>query len=163
MGISAQILFYISAVLAVLGGLMMLFARNTVNSAMGLLLTFVSTSGIYLSISYPFIAMAQIFLYSGAVAVLIVFAILLIDEGKKYELPVQGILLKILSVISVGYIGYILSVIFNFSDAKGVFISELNKLGRIVLNDYILHIEALSIILVISIMAAILIAKRKTE
>lgn len=160
MGISSQIMFYLSALLAISGGIVMLFSRNTVNSAMGLLLTFLSTAGIYLSLLSPFIAMAQVFLYSGAVAVLIVFAIFLVDEQKRYELPLEGMFVKGISIISLIYIGYVVVYVFRFSEGEKAFLSDINELGRVMVNDYILHIEALSIILIIAIMSAILIAKR---
>lgn len=159
---SNLLLFYISAFIAITGGFIMLFSQNTIHSAMGLLLTFMATAGVYLSLSSPFLAIAQIFLYSGAVAVLIVFAIMLIDEQKKYELPVQGLFTKSVAVVSAIYIGYILIKIFGFSKISQTFNSDIRSLGRLMLNDYILHIEALSIVLLISIMAAILVAKRKT-
>ncbi|MGC9043828.1 MAG: NADH-quinone oxidoreductase subunit J family protein, partial [Myxococcota bacterium] len=154
-------LFYVSAALAIVGGFIMLFTWNTIHSAMGLLLTFLATAGIYLSLSSPFLAVAQIFLYSGAVAVLIVFAIMLIDENKKYELPVQGLFLKSLAALSVIYTSYLLIRIFGFSKVSHLFLSDTHSLGRVMVNDYVLHIEALSIVLLISIMAAILIAKRR--
>lgn len=163
MGIGSQIMFYVSALLAISGGIVMLFSRNTVNSAMGLLLTFLSTAGIYLSLLSPFIAMAQVFLYSGAVAVLIVFAIFLIDEQKRYELPLEGMFVKGISVISLLYIGYVLIYAFRFSQGEKAFFSDINELGRIMVNDYLLHIEALSVVLIIAIMSAILIAKRHKQ
>jgi len=161
LGLSNTILFYISALLAVFGGIIMLFSRNTVNSAMGLLLSFLSTAGIYLSLSSPFMFISQIFLYSGAVAVLVVFAIMLIDEQRRYELPIQGLFTKGLALLSVLYIGYVLTYVFRFSNGKSTFVSDIGSLGRLMIGDYLLHIEALSIILIIAIMSAVLIAKRK--
>lgn len=158
---SLTILFYLSSLTAIIGAIIMLISKNTVNSAMGLLLSFLATAGIYLSLSSPFLAMAQIFLYSGAVAVLIVFAIMMIDEQKKYELPVHGLLTKSLAIISVLYIGYLLIEIFKFSDSNKTFVSNTFELGRLMIGDYLLHIEALSIVLIIAIMSAILVAKRK--
>ncbi|MCX7943860.1 MAG: NADH-quinone oxidoreductase subunit J [Deltaproteobacteria bacterium] len=159
---SSTLLFYISAITAICGGIIMLFSRNTVNSAMGLLLSFVSTAGIYLSISSPFLAVAQIFLYSGAVAVLIVFVIMMIDEQKKYELPVHGLFSKSIAIVSVCYIGYVLIDIMKVSSGASVVVSDMRILGRLMISDYLLHIEALSLVLIISIMAAILVAKRKS-
>ncbi len=159
---SSALLFYMSAVLALSGGFIMLFSKNTVGSAMGLLLAFVATAGIYLSLSSPFLALAQIFLYSGAVAVLIVFAIMMIDEQKKYELPVHGLFTKSLAVISVLYTIYILIRIVRFSGSSRVALSDTSELGRLMVSDYLLHIEALSVILIVSIMSAILVAKRKS-
>jgi len=158
---SNNILFYISAFIAICGGFIMLLSRNTIYSAMGLLLAFISTAGIYLSLTSPFLAIAQIFLYSGAVAVLIVFAIMMVDEQKRYELPVQGIFTKSIAIISILYIGYMLVNIFGFSKVNEKFTSNTSMLGRIMVSDYVLHIEALSAILIVSIMAAVLIAKRK--
>lgn len=158
---TTDVLFYISSVVALIGGIIVLFSRNTVNSAMGLLLTFLATAGIYLSLYSPFLAMAQVFLYSGAVAVMIVFAIMLIDEGKKYELPIQGLFTKSLAVVSILYICFLLINFLKFTGDARVAKSDVMDLGRIILSDYILHLEALSIMLIISIMSAILIAKRK--
>src|SRR5690606_3066208 len=96
------IVFLVLALVAIASGLGMLFSRNTVYSALFLVLNFVVVAVFYLLLGAPFIAMAQITVYAGAIMVLFLFVIMLLgteELAPSNALPWQKPLAIFLSVI----------------------------------------------------------------
>lgn len=75
--------FYIFAVLSCLFGLLAITRRNPVHSALMLVLSLLTTAGVYLVLGARFVAMAQIFVYAGAIVVLFVFVIMLVGTSPE--------------------------------------------------------------------------------
>src|SRR2546423_2175112 len=102
----SDILFYIFSALALICGIMVLVSRNPVNSAMFLVLTIASLAGLFVLLEAFFLAAVQILVYAGAVMVLFLFVIMLLDlkveERRKFKvLGVVG------AVVAVGMILWI--------------------------------------------------------
>lgn len=80
-------LFYLFAALTLFSGIMMIISRNTVNSAMYMILAFIGTAALFFLLEAYFLAIIQILIYSGAVVVLFLFVIMLLDVqsgARKY-------------------------------------------------------------------------------
>src|SRR6185437_13347571 len=102
----ADVLFYIFSALALICGVMILVSRNPVNSAMFLVLTIASLAGLFVLLEAFFLAAIQILVYAGAVMVLFLFVIMLLDL-KAEERRKINLLAIIGAVISVGAIATI--------------------------------------------------------
>lgn len=76
---AAQILFFVLATVAIAGALGMLISRNPVNSALWLILNLFCVAGLYLTLNAEFIAVVQVLVYAGAIMVLFLFVIMLLN------------------------------------------------------------------------------------
>ena len=74
-----QLLFYLFATLAVLGGLALVAFRNPVSSAMSMVVSFVGLAGLFVGLNAYFVGVIQILVYAGAIVVLFLFIIMLLD------------------------------------------------------------------------------------
>lgn len=77
------ILFLIPSSLIIIGALIVIFAKNPVHNAMGLVMTLVSIAIIYITLNATFVAMVQMLVYAGAVMTLFLFVIMMIGVDKK--------------------------------------------------------------------------------
>ena len=109
------LLFAIPALLIILGALIVVFAKNPVHNAMGLVLTLTSLAIVYISLNATFVAMVQMLVYAGAVMTLFLFVIMMIGvdkpEQSRKEIKGQTFLISgtfILLVSIIVYIGCLL-------------------------------------------------------
>ena len=109
------LLFAIPALLIILGALIVVFAKNPVHNAMGLVLTLTSLAIVYITLNATFVAMVQMLVYAGAVMTLFLFVIMMIGvdkpeqsrkEIKGQTFLISGTLILLVSIIL--YIGYLL-------------------------------------------------------
>lgn len=164
------VLFLILAVIAVATALGMLFSRNAVYSALFLVLNFATVAVFYILLSAPFIAMAQITVYAGAIMVLFLFVIMLLgaDElapGKA--LPWQKPLAGGLAFVLVAETVYLLTVrgvptgnIIQ-PDAAVNSVDFLRQMGLVLFNEYLLPFEVTSILLLVAMVGAIVLTKQE--
>jgi NADH-quinone oxidoreductase subunit J len=162
-------IFVVLAVISVASAINILIQRRPIYSALSLILTFVALAGIYLQMHAEFIAVMQVVIYTGAIMVLFVFVIMLLNaqEGaeplhKIWAVRFLGIPLVILLVTELG------STIFH-SFAKEILIvsqtvpnrlGNTQSIGRLLYTDYALPVELTSILLLVAIVGAILLAKK---
>jgi NADH-quinone oxidoreductase subunit J len=163
------ILFLVLAVIAIMTALGMLFSRNAVYSALFLVLNFVTVAIFYLLLSAPFIAMAQITVYAGAIMVLFLFVIMLLGaeaipgrpSWQKFVFPsvIAGILaieaIYIL-VFRVKPEGMVLAPDKMVNDT-----STLVELGKTLFSSYLLPFEVTSILLLVAMVGAIVLTRKE--
>ena len=103
------ILFFIPAALIIIGALIVVFAKNPVHNAMGLVMTLVSIAIIYITLNATFVAMVQMLVYAGAVMTLFLFVIMMIGVDKKEQSSesikgqtflVSGVFLILISILA---------------------------------------------------------------
>jgi NADH-quinone oxidoreductase subunit J len=163
------ILFLILAFAAIATALGMLFSRNAVYSALFLVLNFITVAVFYLLLSAPFIAMAQITVYAGAIMVLFLFVIMLLGaeaipgrpSWQKFVFPtvVAGTL-----VVETVYIlvtrarpeGTVLA-----PEATVNTMDNLRALGTALFSDYLLPFEVTSILLLVAMIGAIVLTRKE--
>ncbi len=164
------ILFLILALVAVATALGMLFSRNAVYSALFLVLNFVTVAVFYILLSAPFIAMAQITVYAGAIMVLFLFVIMLLGAEslpKGDALPWQKPLAATLAVILALESAYLLVTrarpsgdVFPPEESVNA-VESIRQLGLSLFSDYLLPFEVTSILLLVAMVGAILLAKKE--
>jgi NADH-quinone oxidoreductase subunit J len=163
------ILFLVLALAAIATALGMLFSRNAVYSALFLVLNFVTVAVFYLLLGAPFIAMAQITVYAGAIMVLFLFVIMLLGaeaipgrpSWQKFVFPtvVAGTL-----VVETVYIlvtrarpeGTVLA-----PEATVNTMDNLRALGTTLFSDYLLPFEVTSILLLVAMIGAIVLTRKE--
>jgi NADH-quinone oxidoreductase subunit J len=163
-----DILFYLFAALALVCGFLVVanpFSRNPVTSAMFLVLTIVSLAGLFVLLHAFFLAAIQVLVYAGAVMVLFLFVIMLLDLEAEQRRRLSRFSL-VTGVVSVGAIAAILIGAVRASAPESGVPSAIlegtaEPLGRLLFTDYVLPFEVLSVLLLVAMVGVILLSKKE--
>ena len=163
-----DVLFYVFASLTLLCAVLVVanpFSRNPVTSAMFLVLTIISMSGLFLLLHAFFLAAVQILVYAGAVMVLFLFVIMLLDfkEEQRRRIKFFGLAAGLVSVgivVSI-FIKSLASVKANVAEPK--LEGETYALGKLLFTQYTLPFEIVSVLLLVAMIGVILLSKKKLE
>jgi len=164
------ILFSILAIAAIATGVSVIINRNPVASAMSLILHFFALAGLYLTLNAQFLAAIQILVYAGAIMVLVVFVVMLLNLGKESALteqfnPRTGI------AVSMGFVLIAqLAIVFfgqptgytQLSD-KATHNGTAEAVGTVLFSEYLFPFEAISLLLLVAIVGSILLAKKQQK
>jgi NADH-quinone oxidoreductase subunit J len=159
------ILFYLFAVAAVGAGVMVVAARNPVHSVLFLILAFFNTAGLFILIGAEFLAMILVIVYVGAVAVLFLFVVMMLDidfvelrSGFVRYLPIGGlvglVLLAELILVSVSW------AVTPAAPAGAAALSNTRALGDILYTRYVFAFQAAGLILLVAMIGAIMLTLR---
>lgn len=162
-----DIFFYIFALLTLLCGFMVVanpFSRNPVTSAMFLVLTIVSMAGLFVLLHAFFLAAVQIVVYAGAVMVLFLFVIMLLDlkDEERRRFNTFGIVTGVISVGAIAAI-FVKSLVTSKPGeglAPATLEGSINPLGKLLFSDYVLPLEILSLLLLVAMVGVILLSKK---
>jgi NADH-quinone oxidoreductase subunit J len=169
----AQLLWWVFASLAVGGGLGMVTRRNPVASLLFLVLTFFSLAALYVLLGAHFIAAIQIIVYAGAIMVLFLFVIMLLNLGHDYQADLRGGVWIVVGFVAAGTVGWFIWQSFGAPGAVvqrggeqeiAASVEQLNAVGAIaypLFRDYLVPFELVGILLLVAIIGAVLLAKRR--
>jgi NADH-quinone oxidoreductase subunit J len=163
-------LFLLLALIAIASALGMLLSRNAVYSALYLVLNFITVAVFYLLLGAPFIAMAQVTVYAGAIMVLFLFVIMLLGAENlpqsnvmSWQRPLAIGLAALLGLEAVYLlltkarpVGDVLA-----PDAAVNATENLQQLGLALFNEYLLPFEVVSILLLVAMVGAIILTKKE--
>ncbi|MEW5718468.1 MAG: NADH-quinone oxidoreductase subunit J [Chloroflexota bacterium] len=162
--------FYFLAVLAVIAALGVVVLRNPVYNALCLAVVFVSLAGLYVLLSAPFLAAAQVMIYAGAILILFVFVIMLLSPGRepeRGEMKWQSPLAVIFGVALVAQLALVIALAIPPS-ARGKYTPELiaqigstQAVGASLFTDFLLPFEITSLLLLVAIVGVIVLAKKR--
>jgi NADH-quinone oxidoreductase subunit J len=169
------IVFWLLAAVLIAGGVMVISQRNPVHSVLFLILCFFNAAGLFLLAGAEFLAMVLVVVYVGAVAVLFLFVVMLLDvdlvklrEGFLQYLPIGAIIGAILAIeLGMVYGSWKFSAAVPAAMAAkapdpGV-ISNTDALGRLIYTDYIYLFQASGLVLLVAMIGAILLTLRQRE
>lgn len=164
-------LFYLLAIVSVSSAVLMVTRRSPVMSVLYLIVNFFALSGLYLTLKAQFIAVIQLLVYAGAIMVLFIFVIMLLnleDEQRLAEkLSYKKVIAVILAVAMFLEIFYIIG-----SRTSGKFLTQSDKaaqlgtvenIGKELFTTFLLPFEITSLLLLAAIVGAIVLAKKKLE
>jgi NADH-quinone oxidoreductase subunit J len=162
--------FYMFALIAIASGVMVISARNPVHSVLFLILAFFNAAGLFVLLGAEFLAMILVIVYVGAVAVLFMFVVMMLDinfvelrQGFLQYLPI-GILVGVVLVIELGVIvggwHFAPQAVGQIAQAKPGGITNTHALGNIVYTDYIYLFQSAGIVLLIAMIGAIVLTHR---
>jgi NADH-quinone oxidoreductase subunit J len=158
-----DIVFYAFAALTIASASVMVFSRNVIYSAVGLLFTFFGVAGLYVLLAADFVAVAQILIYVGGILILILFGVMLSHRITSVELR-TGTLQLLPAVIVVGGVLVILLRIIYRTPWKIVtkteFTPTTQKIGTSLMTDFLIPFEIASVLLLAALIGAAFIARK---
>lgn len=164
-------LFYIVSAVAVASGVYLIFEKNPVFGALYLIQTMVSIAVLYILLEAQFVAAVQIIVYAGAIMVLFLFVIMLLNlnvkEEAKNALPFQRIPAVLAGIALFTVICLVLKSKLlqakhgEYTTAYVNSIGNTKLIGNLLFTDYLLPFEITSILLFVAAIGAIMLAKRK--
>jgi NADH-quinone oxidoreductase subunit J len=163
-------LFYLFGGIALLAAILTVAQRKVFYSAISLIICLCSVSALYMLLEAPFIAAVQVIVYAGAIMVLFLFVIMLLDpfstailRDKKKYLGYFAVILGILALVFMYPVlrSYNLSQTPKNIGFDGYSTGSVNHLGQVLFKEYLLPFEATSVLILIAIMGVVILAKRK--
>ncbi len=163
----AQVAFILLSLMALISALGVVFSKNAVHSVLYLILVFFAVAGHYIMLNAQFLAIVHLIVYAGAIMVLFLFVVMLLNLNKDNE-PQKTSLAKISTVVAGGL--FLLTLLsaakgFGYFDGRHELHPEIGSvkgLGNLLFNDFVLPFE-LSAVLFISAMVGAVILTRKEE
>jgi len=163
------ILFFVFAVGAIAGALGTIISRSPVNSALSLILTLFCIAGLYLTLNATFISVVQILIYAGAIMVLFVFVIMLLNLaelpspetlnwGRGLGFVAGGGLLAGLSYVTASALGSLPDPV---SIERAAASSSANSLAKELFTRYAMPLEVIGLLLLVATIGAVMLAKRR--
>ena len=164
------IIFCVLAAITLSTAFLTVFSRNPIHSAIYLVICFFSIAGHYLLLNSQFLAIVHIIVYSGAIMILFLFTIMLMNLNKENEVHKPRVT-RLAAVVLFCLTCLVLLAIFVNSkpivgeyDATGEDFQSIKKLGNVLLNEYMVPFEYASILLLVAMIGTVLLSKReKTE
>ena len=165
-----QIIFYLFAAILVFAGLRVITARNPVHAAMFLVLAFFTSAGLWVLLEAEFLAITLVLVYVGAVMVLFLFVVMMLDinlvplrEGFTRYLPLGGAVAFAIIVELYLTLGTGRFALKNVAAPvrHGADYSNTKELGRVLYTDYVYAFEIAAVILLVAIIAAIVLTMRR--
>ena len=162
--------FYLFAIVCIASAVMVIAARNPVHSVLYLILAFVNAAGLFVLMGAEFLAMMLIVVYVGAVAVLFLFVVMMLDvdftelrQGMLQYLPVGLVvgLIFVAELVAVGVAWVIRpSVPQAIPSPIPSTVTNTEALGRVLYTDYVYYFQAAGIVLLIAMIGAIVLTLR---
>jgi NADH-quinone oxidoreductase subunit J len=173
-----QILFYVLGTLAVVASLLVIGQKNPIHSVLWLILSFGGLSGLYILLDAPFVAVIQIIIYAGAIMVLFLFVVMLLnagredtDEDEATPVPLHRSAMRFGGLLSVLLVVELVWALMNAGTLGGLFggpsglppaVSSVRTIGRALFTDYAFAFEVTSILILVAMVGAVVLARRDT-
>ncbi|KIA84831.1 MULTISPECIES: NADH-quinone oxidoreductase subunit J [unclassified Flavobacterium] len=162
-----QIIFCVLSIITLATAFLTIFSRNPIHSAIYLVICFFSVAGHYLLLNAQFLAIVHIIVYSGAIMILFLFTIMLMNLNEQHEVHRPRIT-RLGAIVSFCLICIVLILIFINSKpivgeyvATGEDFQSIKVLGRILLNEYMVPFEFASILLLVAMIGTVLLSKKE--
>ncbi len=161
-----QWLFGILSFLAIMFALMVVFSRNPVSSVIYLILTFFCIAGHYLLLNSQFLAIVHIVVYAGAIMVLFLFVIMLMNLNENTE-PQRTWLSKIIAAVAGGLMLFVMVGSLKGAGDMGLVqygnaqMGLVKNLGKVLFSEFLFPFEIASVLLLAAMVGAILIGKKE--
>jgi NADH-quinone oxidoreductase subunit J len=166
---AATIFFYLFSAVAVASAIMVIMARNPVHSVLFLILCFFNAAGLFILMGAEFLAMILVVVYVGAVAVLFLFVVMMLDvdfaklkEGMAQYLPIGGVIGLILLAELVLVVGTwnMVPAALKTTAAIPTNVTNTEALGQVLYTKYIYFFQAAGLVLLVAMIGAIVLTLR---
>lgn len=164
MGIT-QILFWALTAVALFSALLVVTSKNPVYSVLWLIVTFFTISGHYLLLNAQFLAIVNIIVYAGAIMVLFLFVIMLMNLSKETE-PQKNKWMKMAGAVAGGSLLLVLVAALRTTESRMTEMGSgeiglIQNLGRVLFTDYVVPFEIASILFLSAMIGAVVIGKKE--
>jgi NADH-quinone oxidoreductase subunit J len=162
-----QILFWFLTALALVGALMVVLSKNPVYSVLWLITVFFAISGHYVLLNAQFLAIVNLIVYAGAIMVLFLFVIMLMNLNKETE-PQKNMLMKLAGAVSGGCLLMVFISLVkqaNEINTKTAMVKEgsiglIGNLGKALFSDFVVPFEISSVLFLSAMVGAVVIGKK---
>jgi NADH-quinone oxidoreductase subunit J len=165
MGITLTISFILLSVMAVASAIMMITSKSPVNSILWLIVVFFAISGHYILLNAQFLAIVNIIVYAGAIMVLFLFVVMLMNLNAESE-PAKNQRMQFVAIISGGCLLLVMLSAFRTVEAHQVMMAGggaglIKTLGKVLFTDYVLPFEISSALFLSAMVGAVVIGKKE--
>ncbi len=164
-----EILFYILSTLTIGSAALTILSKNPIHSAIWLVVSFFSIAGHYILLNAQFLGMVHIMVYSGAIMILMLFTIMLMNLNISTEIQ-KPIVVKLTATVAFCLIGLIFiaaimkaNPIVESYQNSGEDFQSIKVLGQVLLNEYVVPFEMAAVLLLLSMIGAVLISKKDNK
>jgi NADH-quinone oxidoreductase subunit J len=160
--------WWILAAFTVLGAILTVTRRNNIAAVMSLVATFFGLAAMYAMLSAQFLAALQVLVYAGAIMTLFVFVIMVLNRDEAEPWAWSGVFTKIVGVFALVYlitkVGYHLFAVAPLHpEQPPADFGTVAQVGEVLFTDYLFVFEAVSILLIIAVVAAVVVARSRGE
>lgn len=164
-----ETIFYILAAITLGTAIITVLSKNPIHSAIYMIICFFSISGHFLLLDASFLAVVNIVVYAGAIIVLLLFTLMLMNLSFQHE-PKKKIISRIAALVSACLMGIVLlavmlkstSLIENYKSQE-IDYQSVNVIGKVLLDEYLVPFEFVSILLITAMIGAVLISKKEEK
>lgn len=163
-----QILFWFLSVLAIFSAIMIVISRNPVHSVLWLIITFFAISGHYILLNAQFLGIVNLIVYAGAIMVLFLFVIMLMNLNASVE-PQKNKWLKLAGIVAGGTLMLVMVAALKTAEKKGALVQAetgdiglIKNLGKALFTDYVVPFEVSSVLFLSAMIGAVVIGKKET-
>jgi NADH-quinone oxidoreductase subunit J len=159
-------IFFVLAALSVLGALSLILQKHPIHSALSLIVVMVSLAGLYLLMGAEFVAAVQIIVYGGAIMVLFVFVIMLLNAGAEEHTNISKLAGIAGIPLTVALAGFIAAAIARSDEtvqaaAQTGAVSSTRGISTMLFKDFVYPFELTSFLILVAILGAIVLAQRE--
>jgi NADH-quinone oxidoreductase subunit J len=164
-----MMLFYLFGAVAVAASLLVITQRNPIYSVLLLIASFGALSGLYVLLDAPFVAVIQIIVYAGAIMVLFLFVVMLlnapaekIEERRLIGHGPMGLGSLLAALLAIELVWALTSAGGESGDFPGASVSSVTEIGRLLFTTYAFQFEVTSVLILVAIVAAVQLAGRRS-
>jgi len=173
-----SVLFYVLSGLVVGASALVIGQRNPMYSVLLLIVSFAALAGLYITLDAPFVAMAQMIIYAGAIMVLFLFVVMLLnapqEDGAEWDRthplrrPGFARIGVVLAVLLVAELGWALAKVVSLGApvggrSDGALIASVREMGRVLFTQYSFAFEATSVLILVAMVGAVVLARREGD
>jgi NADH-quinone oxidoreductase subunit J len=163
-----EILFIVLSLITIVSGLAVIFARNPVYSVLALIVAFFAIAGHYILLNAQFLAAVHIIVYAGAIMVLFLFVIMMLNLNKETE-PQKAINIKMAAVVAAGVL--MITLIGALRSADSIpqpsnldgNIGLVSNLGKVLFSDFLIPFEISSVLFLAAMVGAVMLGKKTAK
>ncbi|TAN20058.1 MAG: NADH-quinone oxidoreductase subunit J [Chitinophagaceae bacterium] len=163
-----NVIFYIASIIAILATIMVITGRNAIHSLLFLIVSLLAIGVVFFTLGAPFMAALEVIIYAGAIMVLFVFVIMMLNLGKAYEKMEESWFSYkawlgpgILCIILLGELIYVFTV--TKGSGRQLTVISPQEVGMTLFGPYILGVELAAMLLMTGIIGAYHIGRRKQK
>jgi NADH-quinone oxidoreductase subunit J len=164
-------LFYLFAAVAVVASLLVIAQRNPIYSVLLLIASFGALSGLYVLLSAPFVAVIQIIVYAGAIMVLFLFVVMLLNaprEDTDYDERVHPLMrpgpMRFGALLAIALVVELMWALTKGTESgrfAGGAVSSVAAIGRLLFTEYAFAFEVTSVLIIAAMVGAVVLARRE--
>lgn len=161
-----QYIFHILSILALFSAFMVLASKKPIHSVLFLTLTFFAIAGHYVLLNAQFLAVVHVIVYAGAIMVLFLFTVMLLNLNKDERSP-KPLWVKIMAVLAGGMLMLVLVGVFRgydivvAGDPSATQIGLVKNLGKVLYKDFLVPFEISSVLFLTAMVGAVLLGKKE--